>query len=335
MRAPIKLGLYGTGLVGVFALAFVTAGAVVPTETVQAWSSATQDHSDDHSGGEEPEAVGGEVGQSGAEDHGSAVPVATGLSSESAGFRLTQVDAPTSSDVEGELALTVLGPDGQPTTDFDLSHEKELHLIVVGSDGSEFRHVHPERDQTGRWSIPWEWQAAGTYRVFADFVPAQTGETLTLSTMVQVPGEYDPMAAEPVADTTVDGFDVAVSGDLTAGEASTLTMTISRDGAPVTELEPYLGAFGHLVALRDGDLAYLHVHPHGDEPAADETSGPEVVFEVTAPTPGRYLLFLDFKVDGQVRTAPLVVDTTDTGEESGPSMQDTNSEHEEGEEHDH
>src|SRR5699024_11235811 len=56
-----------------------------------------------------------------------------------------------------------------------------------------------------------------------------------------------------------------VEGDLTAGEASQLTMTVTRDGEPVTELEPYLGAFGHLVALRDGDLAYLHVHPHEDE----------------------------------------------------------------------
>src|SRR5699024_2851382 len=124
-------------------------------------------------------------------------------------------------------------------------------------------------------------------------------------------------ATEPVTETTVDGFDVSVEGDLTAGEASQLTMTVTRDGEPVTELEPYLGAFGHLVALRDGDLSYLHVHPHGDEPQAGETSGPEIVLEATAPTESRYLLYLDFQVDGEVHTAPLVTDTTSTSGGNG------------------
>ena len=105
-------------------------------------------------------------------------------------------------------------------------------------------------------------------------------------------------------------------------------MTVTRDGEPVTALEPYLGAFGHLVALRDGDLAYLHVHPHGDAPEAGETSGPEIVFEATAPTEGRYLLFLDFQVDGQVHTAPLVIDTTGTGSSAGDGHDEEGADHE-------
>ena len=114
-------------------------------------------------------------------------------------------------------------------------------------------------------------------------------------------------------------------------------MTITSDGEPVTELEPYLGAFGHLVALREGDLAYLHVHPHGEEPQPGQTSGPEIVFEATAPTPGRYLLYLDFQVVGQVHTAPLVLDTTgDAGADHGEVEQSDNTdEHEEGGGHDH
>lgn len=85
--------------------------------------------------------------------------------------------------------------------------------------------------------------------MFADFVPEEPDEGMTLSTTVQVGCDYDPVAAEPASKTTVDGFNVTVEGDLTAGEASGLTMTITRDGEPVTTLEPYLGAFGHLVAL--------------------------------------------------------------------------------------
>src|SRR5699024_11976515 len=106
------------------------------------------------------------------------------------------------------------------------------------------------------------------------------------------------------------------------------------NGAPVSELEPYLGAFGHLVALRDGDLAYLHVHPHGEVPAAGETSGPDIVFEATAPTSGRDLLYLDFQVAGQVHTAPLVLaaspDRGTVGEAGKPGDAQHDNEHAKG-----
>ncbi|MCT4574097.1 hypothetical protein N3930_44920, partial [Bacillus thuringiensis] len=80
----------------------------------------------------------------------------------------------------------------------------------------------------------------------------------------------------------VDGFDVTLDGDLTAGASSPLTLAVTRDGAAVTTLEPYLGAFGHLVALREGDMEYLHVHAEGEDPVSGETSGPEISFMAEA-----------------------------------------------------
>ena len=305
MGAPARLALYGLILVAVFAVAGVTANAVVDEDTVQNWVDE-----EDHHGADD-------MNSAGHDDHG-ADGSSLGLASAEDGYELTEVAAPSEPGAEDELSLVVTGPDRSPVTDFDLDHEQEMHLIAVRADGQHFRHVHPKRDEAGTWSIPWEWNEAGTYRVFADFVPSATGEGLTLSTSVQVAGDYDPTpASEPVTETSVDGFDVAVEGDLIAGETSQLTVNITRDGEPVTALEPYLGAFGHLVALRDGDLAYLHVHPHGDAPEAGETSGPEIVFEATAPTEGRYLLFLDFQVDGEVHTAPLVADTAASGGTTG------------------
>ena len=319
MKAPARLGLYGLGLVAVFAVSGFTANTVIPDQTVQAWTQETAENTHHEEG--DAMSDDGHAGH----DAGTA---SLGLGIAQDGYELDAVTAPTETGADGELSLTVTGPDGEPVTDFELEHEKELHLIVVRADGQHFAHVHPEMNADGTWSIPWQWEEAGSYRVFADFVPAETGEGITLSTTVQVPGDYQAVAAEPVAETTVDGFDVAVEGDLVAGEGSELTMTVTRDGEPVTALEPYLGAFGHLVALRDGDLAYLHVHPHGDAPAAGETSGPEIVFEATAPTEGRYLLFLDFQVDGQVHTAPLVIDTTGTGSSTGDGHDEEGADHE-------
>ena len=270
-------------------------------------------------------------------DHSSGEASSLGLARAESGFALTDVSAPTQVGEAGELSLVVRDDAGAPVTDFDLEHEKELHLIVVRADGQHFRHVHPERDADGAWSIDWEWVEAGSYRVFADFVPGATGEGLTLSTTVSVSGDVQAQPATgPITETEVDGYTVTVTGDLVAGEASPLTLSVSRDGQPVTTLEPYLGAFGHLVALRDGDLAYLHVHPHGDAPAAGETSGPEVVFEATIPNPGRYLLYFDFQVDGQVHSAPLVLDTTSASNAPSDTTDDGATEpQEEGESHEH
>jgi hypothetical protein len=110
--------------------------------------------------------------------------------------------------------------------------------------------------------------------------------------------------------STVDGYTVELTGDLVAGEDSMLKLRVSRDGRPVTDLQPYLGAYGHLVALRGGDLAYLHVHPDGEPGDGKTNPGPEVEFGAEVPSDGEFHLYLDFKHDGVVRTAQFQLDAT-------------------------
>jgi hypothetical protein len=82
-----------------------------------------------------------------------------------------------------------------------------------------------------------------------------------------------------------------------------VTLRVSRDGKAVTDLQPYLGAYGHLVALRDGDLAYLHVHPDGEPGDGRTAAGPDVTFYAEVPSGGAYRLYLDFQHAGKVHTA--------------------------------
>ncbi|WP_320668675.1 hypothetical protein [Patulibacter defluvii] len=241
--------------------------------------------------------------------HGGAA-AAGGVTSALGGYLLSPIAAPGAVGEAGTLSFRILGADGGAVTDFAASHGKRLHLIVVRSDGTHFRHVHPTLAADGTWSLPWEWAAAGSYRVYADAVPTDgtTATPLTLTRTVDVAGTFAPRPPAATTTATVGGFDVTLRGELVAGSSAELIAHVTRDGQPVTSLQPYLGAFGHLVALREGDLAYLHVHPEGDEPQDGALSGPEVRFLAVAPTPGRYLLYLDFQVDGQVLTAPFVVD---------------------------
>ncbi|MFD9910576.1 hypothetical protein [Streptomyces sp. NPDC059063] len=209
---------------------------------------------------------------------------------------------------------------GRAVTAYQKEHGKELHLIVASRDLNTYRHLHPTRAADGTWSVPATLPKAGDYRVFADFKPERAKEKLTLGTDLAVTGAYSPSAL-PRATATAKapgGYEVRLDGALTPGKPRELTLKVTRDGKPVTNLQPYLGAYGHLVALRSGDLAYLHVHPNGEPGDGTTKPGPAVSFTATAPSKGSYRLFLDFRHEGTVRTAAFTVRTAaDAGNVGG------------------
>ncbi|MFD3821198.1 hypothetical protein [Streptomyces sp. NPDC058625] len=219
-----------------------------------------------------------------------------------------------------DLRFTVRDADGRAVTEYQREHDKELHLIVASRDLLTYRHLHPTRASDGTWSTPVDLPRAGGYRVFADFTPATRGaENLTLGADLAASGPYRPQYLPEPRDTArAGGYEVRLDGALRPGRGTGLNLTVSRDGKPVTDLQPHLGAYGHLVALRSGDLAYLHVHPNGEPGDGSTEPGPAVSFTATAPSAGSYRLFLDFKHDGVVRTAAFTVQAgTRPGAEAG------------------
>ncbi|MFE9443514.1 hypothetical protein ACFYO2_32050 [Streptomyces sp. NPDC006602] len=211
-----------------------------------------------------------------------------------------------------DIRFAILDAKGRPVTDYEVEQEKELHLILASRDLTVYRHLHPTRSADGTWRMPVDLPTAGDYRLFADFAPAAEAggsvESLTLGTDLAVAGSYQPQELpKQVSTSEVDGYTVTLRGDLDAGSPRELTFEVRKDGKPVTDLQPYLGAYGHLVALRTGDLAYLHVHPNSEAGDAKTKPGPTVSFTATAPSAHGYRLFLDFKHEGKVRTANFTV----------------------------
>jgi hypothetical protein len=136
--------------------------------------------------------------------------------------------------------------------------------------------------------------------VFADF--SVNDQPYTLAEDLTVDGSVRSQTLPaPVRSADVDGLRVTLTeGATKAGAESELAFTVTRNGTPVA-LQSYLGAKGHLVALRQGDLAFLHVHP-------DESS---LKFMATFPTAGSYRLFLQFKTDdGRLHTAAFTQGVT-------------------------
>jgi hypothetical protein len=238
-----------------------------------------------------------------------------GLASSRGGYTLAPTDPTLTPGTTEDFTFRIIGPDGAPVTEFDVEHDKRMHLIVVRRDTTGFQHVHPEMDADGTWRVPLNLPTGGSYRAFADFTPAD-GEGTTLGVDLAAPGAFEPLTHEPTRTAIVDGYEVQLAGELTPGRASPLTLTVRKDGQPVTDLQPYLAAYGHLVALREGDLAYLHVHPEGSPGDGRTTAGPDIQFVAEVPSAGTYRLFLDFQHGGVVRTAEFTVPT-------GPSVPDS------------
>lgn len=293
MKPPAKLAVYGVALVAVVGVGAAIGEAVGPIDV-----------------GDGPSHVDGHTPE--ANDDPYAELPAGGLLVAEDGYRFVLND--TTADV-GEFTFTIVGPDGQPVTEFDELHERSLHLVVASRDLSQYAHLHPTLDVDGRWTVDLPAFEPGAFRAFADFQPTGADQ-YTLGVDLSLPGEM--AAAEPLHEhlaDTVDGFDVSL--ELSGTEA---VVVVRRDGEPIAT-EPYLGAAGHLVALRSGDLAYVHVHPLGD-PTTDT-----VRFAVDVPSTGRYALFFDFQVDGVVRTAHFVVDTTTPTEPGSDDAGHTDDEH--------
>ncbi|MFC6011748.1 hypothetical protein [Nocardia lasii] len=238
-----------------------------------------------------------------------------GLLASDQGYTLVLDQPNTTAAAQVPTSFRILDAGGAPVTKYVNSHDKDLHLIVVRRDLVGFQHVHPVLDAAGTWTVPLNLSRAGDYRVYADFTP-EGGPNLTLGADLRVAGNYDVQALPaPAATTQVGEYTVALNGTVAPGTASKVTLSVSRAGAPVTDLEPYLGAYGHLVALRAADLAYLHVHPEGTPGDGSTPAGPGIDFVVNAPSAGDYRLFLDFQHGGVVRTAEftLKVDPANAG----------------------
>ncbi|MDO3648543.1 hypothetical protein [Nocardia mangyaensis] len=213
-----------------------------------------------------------------------------------------------------DFRFRILGPDGAAVTEFDPIHDRELHLIVARRELTGFWHVHPRREADGTWAIPLELPEAGAYRVFTDIAPRALGRTITLGADLAIAGHYAPQPVPAVGRTAeVDGYELTVDGELRT-DGDLLTLTVRKDGASVTDLQPYLAAFGHLVILRAGDLAYVHVHPNGEPGDGITPAGPGISFHTTVPGPGTYRLFLDFRHNDAVRTAAFTLTAPQSAE---------------------
>ena len=205
------------------------------------------------------------------------------------------------------IELEITDADGKPIESFDINHEKKLHLIAVSHDLSYFNHIHPEYEGAGKFAAETSFPSGGAYKLYADFIPTGQGST-TLSAQVEVEGaakkEVKPAPDSELVQTMNGNKATLALSSSKAGEETELSFDFTDEatGKPITDLEPYLGAVGHVVIVSADLEHYLHVHP-----MEEKGSGPSARFMTTFPTAGVYKIWGQFQRDGQSFVVPFVV----------------------------
>jgi hypothetical protein len=194
---------------------------------------------------------------------------------------------------------------------FEPVHERVFHLFVVSRDLDYFTHIHPTLHPNGALDVDIEVPRAGAYQLIADFVPAGGVPQLIQKSFVTA-GYSGRVAAVPrlapdAADKVARGTRVTLTmPEQIAGREGLITFDVSDEtsGRPVNDLEPYLGATGHLL-LASADLEIAeHSHPVA---GISTTGGPTIVFQVLFPRPGTYRMWMQFQRRGEVITVPFTV----------------------------
>ncbi len=226
------------------------------------------------------------------------------------------------------ISFTIEQPDGTPLVHFKTGPGPHtgVHLILVRDDLASIIHQHPPVGHGGTIAQLVTFPAPGPYRLVVDVYPAsaqqQVNTNFQLFGTVHVSGVYRPQPLPPSsASDEVGGYRFALRGadHLKAIQARLVVVNVTAPGGKPASFTPWFGALAHAIFFRQGSLDYFHTHVCapgvsgctsvlGPTRVTGSSSVPgKLNVGVLVPAPGRWRLFLQCKLNGQVVTAPFTL----------------------------
>ena len=195
-----------------------------------------------------------------------------------------------------------------------------MHLVLIDDTGTAFIHSHPGSSTPGRFMIPLTLSRPGIYAAYIE-IERQDSGTQLIERTIEVQGQPTTpgVKAAGLGERVIGDLTIDVTSSLqplVAGRQTTLTLSISQGGKPVTDIEPWLGMSGHLIARSADHAIYGHIHAAGVMAATTTSAalvtppsyGPNIQFIYTFSKPGAYQLWAQFQHAGQVITVPIEVE---------------------------
>ncbi len=246
-------------------------------------------------------------------------------------YQLKVISLPRSPKVgeKVQLRFVISEPQtGARVKRFVVNHEKLFHLFIISQDLADYQHIHPQLEPDGSFVVETVLPRTGLYKLHSDFFPiGGTSQVIhrELTTAGYGRGRA-AMAAPPPHLTpdatltkTIDGMKINLSlgnGDGVAPVAGLFVplkyrLTDAHTGAPVQDLQPYLGAWGHTLILNADQSEYLHSHPTemlpGSVEQASMRGGPLVEFGAMFPEAGDYRIWTQFQRAEKIVTVSFTI----------------------------
>ena len=259
-----------------------------------------------HAGAHQKESVGERVSHVSHDQHGG-----NHDSKEAAMLMVTTEPEEVRAGQPATLRLMIHDAGGAMLKDFETVHEQRIHLIIVREGLDQFAHIHPQIDLDGNMTAVFTFPTGGTYRLYADHTPAGKGQATAIAEL-KVLGDTSPAPeltpSEPGRITGDDlNADVSVENAKMSGTARIVFRLMDSSDTPVADLQPYMGAMGHLVVISADGKQYVHAHPVEEvEEAEEKTVDGTVEFETHLVMPGIYKVWGQFQRGGKVQVIAFV-----------------------------
>ena len=197
--------------------------------------------------------------------------------------------------------------------ELEIAHTKKLHLLIIDESLTDYQHIHPVPGaKPGEWVFDFAPKFARTYRVWTDTKRNGADQEYVFGDLPAGSQKAPAPDAKPVALAELNGLKLSLSfdGPVKAGEGVTGSVAVvdAKSGKPFAQLQPIMGAFGHVVAFSRDWGSIEHVHPLGDEPTKDsDRSGPVIGFHMEPANSGVLKIFVQILAGGKETIVPFTV----------------------------
>ena len=223
---------------------------------------------------------------------------------------------PLAVGAKAEALIRLATANGKPVSLDDLAemHTEKIHLLLIDGSLSDYHHEHPRPTGVpGEYAFSFTPGKPGPYRVWADLVPTATKQQEYVIADIASNAKSEPITNRNISTTAmVDGFAFEATIDppnLVAGQDAMMKISIrGKDGQPLGQLEPLMGAFAHMVGFAEDFKTIAHIHPMGEEPTkATDRGGPLLEFHMNPEQAGLLRLFVQVQIGERNLFAPITV----------------------------
>lgn len=226
-----------------------------------------------------------------------------------------------------ELEISIRHKDNErdPHREFDIQHERKMHLLIVRSDLGLFAHEHPDQQPDGTFRLRYVFPRGGEYRLFADVAPRGAGSQVLLA-KIRVGGDagekFEIAGARPNGETAAGSLSVRLQSPPPSEQPARKTIPLTFEvkdtasNAPATDLELYLGALGHLILIHADAETFVHSHPDELDPANGKAG--VLRFLARFPKEGMYRGWIQLQRGGTVHTGSVLLRASDPARAEAP-----------------